>query len=379
VVTIKERTIKGRTYVYVAASTSYKGEKKRFEKLVGPKGLDPKEEEHRKEYLSRIVDLKANYYRTYLSIIRDPLRYLTSKHHFYLGTIAWQYQQFLSDLYPRAREKYEQEHEVRYVHNTTAIEGNTLTLRDTQLVLEHDLAPNGKDLREVHEVENYKQVLKYVRSYEGDFSMDLVLTLHGLIQRNIDDDTAGHFRRINVAISGSTWEPTPFPLVEQELENLIAWYHAHKKDHHPFELAGMVHHRFLQIHPFVDGNGRVARELMNVILRRNGYPTIIIPVKERAEYMTTLEKADSGDLTPLMQYFFKVFLDDYRDVIVEFFREWSKEAESKDGSMDAREVEAFQELVAWFNNLFTDILSIEVEFKLGIAEALESASNAPSS
>jgi fido (protein-threonine AMPylation protein) len=308
---IKERNVKGKTYLYVYSSASYKGEKKIFEKSIGPKDSDKKLLEERKEFYSAIVDVKRELYLTYLETKLTKFQYLHEGYTFPLVNIKRQYQSFLSKLYPNDLEKYKEEFEVRYVHNTTAIEGNTLTLKETALVLDQGLAPKTKELREIHEVENYKRLREFINKYKGGITVKFMCKLHKFIQRNIDDDGAGCIRRIPVGITGSKWEPPPAIVVEEELDILLDWYNENKKSMHPVELAGLFHHKYLQIHPFKDGNGRVARELLNFILERNDYPPIVIPVSRRQEYMEFLEEADNGDVVSLLRFFSICIIEDY--------------------------------------------------------------------
>jgi Fic family protein len=312
---IKERNVKGKTYLYVYSSAIYKGEKKTFEKSIGPKDSVKKELEEKKKFYSAYVDIKKEMYLIYLETKHTKFQYLHESYAFPLVNTRRQYQNFLSKLYPSDLEKYKEEFEVRYVHNTTAIEGNTLSIQETAMVLEQGLAPKTKELREIHEVENYKRLRDYINNYKYDITIKLMCKLHEYIQRNIDDDGAGCIRRIPVGITGSKWEPPPAIVVEEELNGLLDWYNKNKKAMHPVELAGIFHHKYLQIHPFKDGNGRVARELLNFILERNDYPPIVIPVKRRQEYMEFLEKADNGDVIPLLEFFSLCIIEDYVKIV----------------------------------------------------------------
>jgi Fic family protein len=315
---LKERNVKGRTYLYVYSFAAYKGEKKTFEKSIGPKDGDKKELESKKNFYSAILDTKREMYMLYLETKYTKFQYLQEGYAFPLVNTKRQYRNFLSKLYPNDLEKYKEEFEVRYVHNTTAIEGNTLSLKETAMVLDQGLAPKTKELREIHEVENYKRLREYINNYKYDITNKFLCKLHEFIQRNIDDDGAGCLRRIPVGITGSKWEPPPAIAVEEELNNLLNWYNENKKSMHPVELAGLFHHRYLQIHPFKDGNGRVARELLNFILERNDYPPIVIPVSHRQEYMELLEKADDGDVAPLLEFFSICIIEDYFKVVKTF-------------------------------------------------------------
>jgi fido (protein-threonine AMPylation protein) len=308
---MKERKVKDRIYLYVYSSASYKGEKKVFEKSIGPKDGDKDELERKRLFYSALVDIKKEFYLTYLEVKHTKFQHLSEGYAFPLIFAKRSYHQFLSKLYPNDLEKYKEEFEVRYVYNTTTIEGNTLTLRETAMVLDRGIAPKTKELREIYEVENYKRLRGYVENYTSDITLKFIRKLHDFIQRNIDDDSAGYFRKIPIGISGSKWEPPPAIVVEEELNGLLKWYKENKKILHPIELAGIFHHKFLQIHPFKDGNGRVAREIVNFILERNNYPPIIIPVTQRLDYFELLSEADEDNIIPLLEFFSMCILEDY--------------------------------------------------------------------
>jgi fido (protein-threonine AMPylation protein) len=349
-VSIKERTVKGKKYLYISATSSYKGHKKRFEKSLGPVDSDPGELEHKKEFYTDLLELKSILYRIHEEAKDMDFRYLSPFYSIYLAMIRNFYSQFLSDLYPSELEKYRDARNVKYIHNTTAIEGNTLTLREAALVIEDGIAPKGKKLREIHEVENFKRVLRYLKSYKGDITLPLIKRLHSLIQNNIDDEQAGNLRRIEVGVVGSRFEPPPAIFVEEELRDLINWYKRNEDSLHSFELAGIFHYRFVQIHPFVDGNGRVARELLNLILERNGYPPMILEVSDREDYLKRLQKADEGDPGPFLELLALKMITDYEDVIMSF----QKKALKDMATLTDEEMGEIFEMLVWFMNMMRE-------------------------
>ena len=362
-VSVKYRKIKGRTYVYAAATASYRGRKRTFEKVVGVKNGENTGDgipEDRLEFYSNLVAFKAELYRMYLEIEDTHLSYLPRECAIFLVMLPGFYRKYLAGLYPSELEKYRENFDVRYVHNTTAIEGNTISLKETSLILDQNLSPRSKKLREVHEIENYKKVLSYIRSHGKDITERTILELHRLIQRNIDDNTAGNFRRISVGISGSRWEPVPAISVKEEMGSLLEWYRGEQKKMHPFELAGLFHHRFLQLHPFVDGNGRVGRELHNFILQRNGFPPVIVPVTRRDEYMECLERADEGDIVPLLKFFYNLLVVDYVGVVQDtMLRETDKLSKIVEGTDDQRltgeDVMELFGILQWFMGLLGEL------------------------
>ena len=130
-----------------------------------------------------------------------------------------------------------------------------------------------------------------------DISERVIKDIHHIILKNINNENAGKYRNTNVLISGSSHRPVEHFLVEEKMRELISWYDDNKEKLHPIELAAEFHFRYVYIHPFIDGNGRSARLLMNLILMRNGYPISVIKNDDRDEYMKALEIASTkGEL-----------------------------------------------------------------------------------
>ena len=185
--------------------------------------------------------------------------------------------------------------DVELTYNSNAIEGNTLTITETKVILEDGITiGKGKTLREHLEVINHKEAIDYVEDIVNkniDISESIIKNLHYIILKTINNQNAGKYRNVNVLISASKHRPPEHFLVPQEMEDLIKWYDENKNKLHPIKLAAEFHHKFTFIHPFIDGNGRCGRLLMNLILMRCGYPITVIRMEDRNEYMNALEKA----------------------------------------------------------------------------------------
>ena len=186
---------------------------------------------------------------------------------------------------------------VELTYTSNAIEGNTLTRRETALVVEKGLTVGGKSLAEHLEATNHAQALDWVREQinrrPADLQIKDILHLHKVILKGIDDHNAGHLRSVAVRISGSaTILPNPRKVPDM-MDEFIEWLQA-ASGLHPAELAAEAHYRLVTIHPFVDGNGRTARLLMNMILLMQGYPSAIIRKQERLAYIGALETAQTG-------------------------------------------------------------------------------------
>jgi fido (protein-threonine AMPylation protein) len=186
--------------------------------------------------------------------------------------------------------------ELEYTFESNRIEGNTLTLKETDLVVNQGLTISGKSMREHLEAINHQEAIGYVKdlaSRSVKLSERELLNLHNLILRGIIPEYAGKYRDVQVMISGSKHLP-PGPMkVREEMEELFVWYRKNESVLHPVILAAEFHLRLVTIHPFVDGNGRVSRLLMNLILLQHGY--VIANIKgeqaDRMAYYESLEKS----------------------------------------------------------------------------------------
>ena len=182
-----------------------------------------------------------------------------------------------------------------FTYNTNAIEGNTLTLQETSQLLFENIVPSAKSLREINEVINHKEAFDFILKTKEDISKKFILTLHKIVVKNTLkkelEDQIGKYRNIQVYIRGSEWLPPKSKDVPKKMRTLLLWYSRNKNKIHPLIIAAYFHSAFEGIHPFVDGNGRVGRLLMNFILYKNNYPMINIPNSRKIMYYNTLQEA----------------------------------------------------------------------------------------
>jgi Fic family protein len=186
---------------------------------------------------------------------------------------------------------------VEWIYNSNAIEGSTLTLRETQLILETGLTIGGRSLREHFEVINHRDAIEYVESlaeHDTPISAFHVRQIHKLVLSRIDDENAGQYRRTQIRIAGAQHIPPEAWEVPQRMQDWEGWLQQEEHQRHPVELAALAHHRLAAIHPFVDGNGRTARLVMNLILFRHGYPPTVLLRANRRGYYQALMLADAG-------------------------------------------------------------------------------------
>lgn len=195
--------------------------------------------------------------------------------------------------------KLEEYFDVEWTYHSNAIEGNTLTRRETQLILQHGLTVGGKPLVEHLEAINHKYAIDFVEMLaEADTPImeHTLRQIHTLILRTIDDEEAGRYRRGQVRITGTEYVPPEAASVPALMQEFIAWLtSADAATRHPVETAALAHFQLVHIHPFVDGNGRTARLLMNLCLMRAGYPPAVIRNEDRAAYYTALDEAHAGE------------------------------------------------------------------------------------
>lgn len=208
-------------------------------------------------------------------------------------------------LPPSLAEKLRDQFIVEWTYNSNAIEGNTLSLKETEVVLHHGVTIGGKSLREHFEAVNHKEGIEFLEKIiaeKQNISEEIIRKLHGIILRNIDDKEAGAYRRYNVRIMGASFLPPRAEKVKPLMKDLLQWYNTGKHDYTVPVLAAQMHYRLVHIHPFIDGNGRLSRLLMNLILMAAGYPPAVILNSDRAEYYRVLSTADSGDTEPFEDF-----------------------------------------------------------------------------
>lgn len=196
-------------------------------------------------------------------------------------------------LPPETLKSLREYYRVGLTYTSNALEGNSLTESETKVVIEDGLTIEGKPLRDHYEAVGHAKAYDYIYNItekEG-LTEDDILSLHRLFYQQIDAEKAGNYRNVKVYISGSRYAVAAVSRIPAEMQKLVKWYNENEKKLHPVELAATLHRRFVFIHPFVDGNGRVARLLMNLALLRNGYTIAIIPAILRHEYIYSLETA----------------------------------------------------------------------------------------
>ncbi|MEB3252468.1 MAG: Fic family protein [Cyanobacteriota bacterium] len=197
-------------------------------------------------------------------------------------------------------------YDVQFTYNSNAIEGNTLTQSETELVLTKGITIGGKTLDEHLEVIGHQEAIAYIEALaqqETKIREWEIKQIHNLILRKINPEEAGSYRRLDVMAAGTNYRYPPHYLLSQLMHDVVTWLNSEAAlGLHPIEYATIAHYRFVSIHPFRDGNGRTGRLLMNLLLIRAGYPIVVIDNQIRNDYINALAygQQNQDDLSKLL-------------------------------------------------------------------------------
>jgi Fic family protein len=191
--------------------------------------------------------------------------------------------------------KLDEQFTLEWTYHSNAIEGNTLSLRETDLVINRGLTIGNKTLKEHFEAVNHKEGIRFLYDFikkKKELDEAVILEIHKNVLKNIDDINAGHYRNANVMITGAAHLPPSAVKIPRLMAEFMEWYYEHKSKLSTAKLAAWVHYKLVYIHPFIDGNGRTSRLIMNLILLQNGYPPAVILYIDRMKYYRVLKEAD---------------------------------------------------------------------------------------
>jgi len=288
------------------------------------------QEKNRKKYYYRVKSIKINKRvtkkRVYMGVNLSPEEIKTKEKQAdrelgLLSVILNQedlefIEKIKGDFSKEPIENYENRYEAfcsLFAYDSTGIEGNTFTLDETSFLLFEGIVPKEKSLREINEVLNHKKAFDFILNYKEDISREFILELHKLVVENtLKQDLIsqiGRYRTVQVYV-GSSLPPNPSE-VPGRMISLLKWYSIHKKKLNPLVLASYFHAEFEKIHPFVDGNGRTGRLLMNFILYRNKLPMINIPKKKKLKYYEVLKEAQyKNNLQPFIKFLMSILKEE---------------------------------------------------------------------
>jgi Fic family protein len=262
-------------------------------KFIGYGNISKKQVENLKnEFIAELIRKKE-----YKYLSREQVRLIEELKNVYNKKI--------SQLSKEEFEEFENSFFTELTYNSNAIEGSSLSLEETSLVINENLVPSGKTLREVYEAKNHIEAIKFIENHKGDLNEKFVLELHSIVLKGISEKFAGKYRENPVRIFGSDVRFPDAEKVPQLMKNIFYWYKKNKKNYHPFELAVVMSMKFVTIHPFIDGNGRISRLLMNFVLKKKKYPWVNVYIKQRAEYLFAVRKANDEDYSLIIPFLVK--------------------------------------------------------------------------
>lgn len=207
---------------------------------------------------------------------------------------------------------------VNFTYESNAIEGNSLTLKDVAIVIFEKTMVKGKDLGEIYETRNSRDVVDLILKKRFKVSEKDTMRMHKLLVKDMGIATG--YKKIPNYLFGRKTKTAPPEKVPQEMNALMDYYHDNEAKLHPLQLAAHLHGMFEKIHPFDDGNGRVGRFLINVILASKGYPPLIVRKTQRQAYFKCLEDFDNGYKTNIERF----LLDRFKQTYKNFFSTYVK-------------------------------------------------------
>ncbi len=308
---ITQRKVKGKPYFYLEKTIRIGENKwKKIYLYVGSKKPTSKQA----KTLRNKLDQKVSAY-ILKEIIRPDTEFIDKDTALRLERIKNAHARLLEGMGRASRAGWLETQRAQFITNTNAIEGSRITLDQTKKILK--LRKTYEAGRDELEVLNMKDCLALYDRYletKADIDEKMVLRLHLMLLKAIPgyEEHGGAWRNVNVFIRTSKYEFPNWKTVPNLMAQLLKWYSANEGSVHPLELAAKFHARLVTIHPFADGNGRMARLLMNFILQANGYPFVDIPYDKRDEYFDTQEKAHFGDFRPFVEFLIKQMIDDYK-------------------------------------------------------------------
>ncbi len=251
----------------------------------------------------KIKELIKNFEKQ--NLVEKKYKFLSEKQIKEIEDLREVYSNEIENLHKEEYEKFEESFFTELTYDSNAIEGSSLSLEDTNLILNEGIVPKGKTLREIYEAKNHLEALNFIKQYKGDLDEKLILKIHSIILKDISKRFAGKYRKTNVRIAKSNVKLPLAEVVPQLIKNLIHWYKKNKSKYHPFELATLISMKFVTIHPFVDGNGRVSRLLMNFLLKKKKYPWINIYKRDREDYLKAVRKANDEKYNLIFPFLIK--------------------------------------------------------------------------
>lgn len=233
-----------------------------------------------------------------------------------IDKIKENFQKHQKNIPKSGKEKQLEHFAIKFTYNSQRIEGSTLTLKETADLIERRITPPSKPITDVKEAEAHKRLFQEMMEYEKELTLSTVMSWNKELLKDTKPDIAGKIRTHQVGIARSKFTPPLAIELQALLKEFFDWYNKNKNTLHPVELAALSHLKFVTIHPFGDGNGRISRIMMNFILKKHKFPLLDISYKNRNSYYNALERSQvRNDEKIFLQWFFKKYLSEYKNYL----------------------------------------------------------------
>ncbi len=276
---------------------------------------------HKSRYLGKTLPSKKRQEQLKREFLQEltgsGYKYLTRPEAEEIERQKKEYNQELTKLTPLEKERNRQEFIIRFTYDSSKLSGVVVTLRQTSLILKEGIIPQDiQSLKTVKELENHQKGAMIITKYTGSLDLQFMKKLHVTLLSGVNDIVAGKLRdelQRNVKIAGTSYVPPKWQELKKELHHFFSWYRAEQRHLHPLELAALVHLKIISIQPFVDGNSRLSRLLMNWILWKKKYPPIDIPIEDLENYYNVLDKYQiEKDEKPFVKYIKKRYTEGHK-------------------------------------------------------------------
>ncbi len=299
---VEKVMIKGKTY-YKLVHAIRKGNKITHKTKYVGKTLPPK---------ARLNQLKNKFLK---EISGQKYKYLSGKDAEEIEKKKNEYNREIKQLSPLEKKKQLKEFIIRFTYDSSKLSGVRITLRQTSLILKEGIMPrNIQSLKTAKELENHEKGIMAIVKYKGRLDLKFIKKIHKILFSGVDDSIAGNLRdelQRNVELAGTSYVPPRWQELKKEMTNFFKWYKSENRKLHPLELAALIHLKLISIQPFVDGNSRLSRLLMNWVLWKKQYPPVDIPVTDLEKYYDVLDRYQiEKDEKPFIEYIKKKYLEE---------------------------------------------------------------------
>jgi len=297
---VKKIKVKNKEY-WILIHSVRKGKNVIQKKLYVGKDLPPK---------ARLEQLKNEFLR---KLSGEKYQFFSSQDVENIEEKKAEYKKELTKLSSMEKQDKLKEFIIRFTYDSSKLSGVNVTLRQTAIILREGIMPQGfKSLRTVKELENHEKGIVAITNYKGKLDIKFIKKLHQILLSGVNDFIAGKLRselKRDVKIAGTSYVPPKWNTMDKEMDNFFKWYKTENRRLHPLELASLIHLKLISIQPFIDGNSRLSRLLMNWILWKKSYPLIDIPIEDIEDYYNVLDRYQiEKNEKPFIDYIKKKYL-----------------------------------------------------------------------